>query len=74
VNPAQAARLQGRLSARFAGSTVVVTPDSDGAHIFLEHQNGFHVRVTTGDQPGTVLRALLGRDLRVIDGEAEGTA
>jgi hypothetical protein len=74
VNRDQASRLQRRLSARFPGTPVNVSSDSDGARIFMESADGFHVRVTTGDQPGPVLRALLGRDLRLIDGDAEGTA
>jgi hypothetical protein len=75
VNARQASRLRGRLSARFPGAPVDVTPDGDGARIFIEHADGFHVRVTTGDRPGVVLLAMLRRDLRSVDGEApEGAA
>ncbi len=67
--------LRGRLSGRFPGSAVDVTADSDGARVSIEHHDGFHVRVTTGDQPSVVLQAMLGRDLRTVNGEAmEGTA
>ena len=69
MNARQASLLRGRLSARFPGSPVDVTPDGDGARIVVEHADGFHVRVTTGDTPGMVLRAMLGRDLRMVDDE-----
>jgi hypothetical protein len=74
VKKTEAARIRSLLAARYPDTPVEVTPETDGARIFLEHEDGFHVRVTTGDRPGPVLRALLGRDLRVIDGEADGTA
>ena len=75
MNSRQASLLRGRLSGRFPGSAVEVTADSDGARIFIEHHDGFHVRVTTGDQPGVVLLAMLDWDLRTINCEAaEGTA
>ena len=70
MNSRQASLLCGRLSVRFPGSPVEVTPDGDGARIVVEHADGFHVRVTTGDRPGVVLRAMLGRDLRMVDDEA----
>jgi hypothetical protein len=70
VNSAQAGRLRRQLYGRFPGRGVDVNADSDGARIFIEHQDGFHVRVTTGDQPGVVLLAILGMDLRTINGEA----
>ena len=67
--------LRGRLSGRFPESAVDVSADSDGARISIEHADGSHTRVTTGDRPGVVLLAMLGRDLRMINGEAtEGTA
>jgi hypothetical protein len=75
VNARQASLLRGRLSACLPGTPVDVTPDGDGARIFIEHADGYHVRVTTGDKPGMVLRALLSRDLRMVGGEAgDGTA
>jgi hypothetical protein len=75
VNVRQASVLRKRLSGRFPGSAIDVTPDDDGARIFIEHQDGFHVRVTTGDQPGVVLLAMLGRDFRAINSEGtEGTS
>jgi hypothetical protein len=74
VNRGQAARIRGLLAARYPDTSVEVTPASDGARIFMEFEQG-HVRITTGDRPGPVLRAMLGRDLRVVHGRApEGTA
>ena len=70
MNAQQASALRERLSACFPGSPVNVMPDGDGARIVIEHADGFHVRLTTGDQPGPVLRAMLRRDLRMVDGEA----
>jgi hypothetical protein len=67
VNARQAARLRGRLSARFPGTPVDVTPHSGGATIFIQHDDGY-IQLTTGDTPGIVLQAMLGRDLRLIDG------
>ncbi len=64
--------LRRQLSGRFPGSAVDVTADSDGARISIEHHDGFHVRVTTGDQPGVVLQAMLARYLRTVNGEATG--
>ena len=74
MNARQASVLRGRLAACFPGSPVEVTPDDDGARIFIEHQDGFHVRVTTGGRPGVVLRAMLGRDLRAVNGATRGAA
>jgi hypothetical protein len=74
VNARQASLLRGRLSACFPDSPVDVTPDSDGARIIIEHADGSHTRVTTGDQPGVVLLAMLGRDLRAVEGAPEGVA
>lgn len=71
MNARQAARLRGRLSACFPGVSVDVTPDGDGARIFVQHADGYHVRVTTGDQPGVVLRVMLGAGLRA-DEDAPG--
>lgn len=69
MNRRQAARIQGQLAARFRGAPVYVTPTPDGAHIVIEHPVGYHVRLTTGDSPGPILRAMIGRDLRSVDGE-----
>jgi hypothetical protein len=69
VNRRQAARIRLRLARRFPGAPVVVTPIPGGAHIVIEHEETFHVRITTGDKPGPVLRAILARDLRAIDPE-----
>jgi hypothetical protein len=74
VNADQADRLRGHLSVCYPGSMVDVTPYGDGAMIFIQHDDG-HIQLTTGDSPGMVLRMMLGRDLRTVDGEAtEGTA
>lgn len=62
MNSAQASRLQGRLSARNPGAQVDVAPDADGARIFLSYQGGGYLHLTTGNQPGMVLRAMLGAD------------
>jgi hypothetical protein len=62
VNATEASRLQGRLSARNPGARVDVTPDADGARIFLSYQGGGYLHLTTGDRPGAVLRAMLGAD------------
>lgn len=71
MTPSQAARIRGQLSARFPGNDVEVILDRDGARVILGREDdAFHVRITTGDQPGTVLWALLGRDLRLVDDEA----
>ena len=61
--------LRSRLSARFPGTTVDVTPHSGGAAIFIQYADGY-VQVSTGDTPGIVLRALLERDLRLTGGAA----
>ncbi len=74
MNVRQASRLRGRLAARFPGTPVDVTPDSEGARIFIEHADGYHVRVTTGNRPGMVLLAMLGTDLRAVDDAPEGAA
>jgi hypothetical protein len=75
VNARQASVLRRRLSGRFPGSPVDVTADSDGARIVIEHADGSHTRVTTGDRPGAVLRAMLGQDPRAVDGQTpEGAA
>ena len=71
MNARQASLLRGRLSACFPGAPVDVTPDGDGARIFIEHADGYHIRLTTGDTPGMVLRVMLARDLRMVGGEAE---
>jgi hypothetical protein len=39
----------------------------------MEHPDGFHVCVSTGERPRLVLRTLLSRDLPVTDAEAEET-
>lgn len=86
MNAREAGRLQGRLSARYPGALVDVTPDRDGARIFLSYQGGGYLYLTTGNQPGMVLRAMLGvagtrsgmpaeprsadPDLRSVDGDA----
>jgi hypothetical protein len=69
MNARQASALRGRLSACFPGSAVDVTPHSGGARIFIQHDDGY-VQLTTGDQPGVVLRMMLERDLRMVDSEA----
>lgn len=75
MNDRQASLLRRQLTARFPGVPVDVTPDSDGARISIEHQDGYHTRLTTGDKPGMVLRAMLGGDLRMVDDAApEGVA
>jgi hypothetical protein len=66
VNTREAARLQGRLSARYPHASVAVTADMCGARIVLSYQGGGYLHVTTGDQSGVVLRAMLGRDLRAV--------
>ncbi len=74
MNARQASALRGRLSARFPGSPVDVTPHEGGATIFIHHHDGY-IQLTTGDTPGMVLRAMLGRDLRPIDSaDVDGTA
>lgn len=52
MNARRASVLRRRLSGRFPGSAVDVTPDSDGARIATEHADGSHTRVTTGDPAG----------------------
>jgi hypothetical protein len=74
VNTRQASVLRRRLSGRFPGTPVDVTPDSDGARIFMQHADGYHVRVTTGNRPGVVLLAMLGADLRSVENAPEGAA
>jgi hypothetical protein len=69
VNARQASLLRGRLSACYPGTPVNVTPHSGGATIFIQHDDGY-IQLTTGDTPGMVLRMMLERDLRVVDGEA----
>ncbi len=69
MNRRQATRIQGQLTARFRGAPVNVTPTPDGARIDIEHPVGYHVRLTTGDSPGPILRAMIGRDLRAVDGD-----
>ena len=77
MNADQADRLRGLLSARNPGARVEVVPDADGARIFLAYQGGGYLHLTTGDQPGMVLRSMLGADLRAVDDtdtEAEGAS
>ena len=69
MNARQASLLRGRLSACYPGTPVNVTPHSGGATIFIQHDDGY-IQLTTGDTPGMVLRMMLERDLRVVDGEA----
>jgi hypothetical protein len=69
VNRRQAARLHQRLAERFPDAPVVVTPIPNGAQILIKHEDDFDVRVTTGDMPGPVLRAMLGRDLRAVEAD-----
>ena len=73
MNPWQASLLRGRPPARFPG-TPVVTPDGDGATVFIQHPDGLHLRVPTGNQPGVVLLALLGSDLRMVTEDTEDNA
>ncbi len=75
MNAREAGRLRGRLSARYPHASVAVTADTYGARIFLAYQGGGYLHLTTGNQPGAVLRALLGADLRDVDDTAtEGTS
>ena len=67
MNATEASRLQGRLSAQNPGARVDVRPDADGARIVLSYQGGGYLHLTTGNQPGMVLRSMLGADLRVVD-------
>ena len=74
MNVRQASRLRGRLAARFPGTPVDVTPDGEGARIFIEHADG----ATSASQPATgrawSLLAMLGTDLRAVDDAPEGAA
>jgi hypothetical protein len=75
MNVRQASLLRGRLSARYPGVPVDVTPHSGGATIFIRHHDGGYTQIMTGDTPGMVLRMVLGRDLRVVGSEAgDGSA
>ena len=74
MNARQAARLRGRLSVRYPGSLVDVTPDADGARIVLSYQGGGYLHITTGNRPGVILLAMLGADLHAVEDAPEGAA